>query len=243
MNKKNITAVRTCFAPSPTGELHLGGARTALFNFLLAKKYQGKFVLRVEDTDQERSKEEYINNQYNDLLWLGLKPDESPFTEGKHGPYQQTKRLNIYQKYAQELLTRKEVYYCFCSKEELAKEKDEYLIKNKKVNYQYSRKCLQLKQEQIQSFLQLQKPHVLRLKVSQQKNYVFQDLVRGKITFQGKDIEDFVIFRSNGLPLLNFAVVIDDYLMEISHVLRGEEHLSNTAKQLVLYEIFGWIPP
>src|SRR6266508_1340277 len=166
MNKKNITAVRTRFAPSPTGELHLGGARTALFNFLLAKKYQGEFVLRVEDTDQERSKEEYINNQYNDLLWLGLKPDESPFTKTKHGPYQQTKRLNIYQKYAQELLAKEKAYYCFCSKEELIKEKEEYLAKNKKANYQYSRKCLQLNREQIQNFLQSQKPYVLRLKVS-----------------------------------------------------------------------------
>ncbi|RHZ35971.1 glutamate--tRNA ligase [endosymbiont GvMRE of Glomus versiforme] len=242
MNKKNISVIRTRFAPSPTGELHLGGARTALFNYLLAKKSQGKFILRIEDTDQERSKEEYINNQYNDLLWLGLKPDESPFFESKHGPYQQTKRLDIYQKYAQELLDKKKVYYCFCSKEELAKEKEEYLVK-KKANYQYSRKCLQLSPEQIQNFLQTKKPYVLRLKVPQEKDYGFQDLVRGKITFQGKDIEDFVIFRSNGFPLLNFAVVIDDHLMGISHVLRGEEHISNTAKQLVLYKALGWNSP
>ncbi|CAJ0825695.1 1236_t:CDS:2 [Entrophospora sp. SA101] len=165
-----------------------------------------------------------------------LKPDESPFAASKHGPYQQTKRLNTYQKYAQELLAKQKVYYCFCSKEELAQEKADFLTKSKRVNYQYSRKCLQLDKEQIQNFLQAQKSYVLRLKVPQEKDYTFQDLVRGKIIFQGKDIEDFVIFRHNGLPLLNFAVVIDDHLMEISHVLRGEEHLSNTAKQLVLYE-------
>ncbi|KLL03829.1 MAG: glutamyl-tRNA synthetase [Mycoplasmataceae bacterium CE_OT135] len=243
MSKRNNSAVRTRFAPSPTGELHLGGARTALFNYLLAKKHQGKFILRVEDTDQERSKEEYIHKQYNDLLWLGLKPDESLFAESKHGPYQQTKRLNIYQKYAQELLTKQKVYYCFCSKEELAQEKADFFTKHKRANYQYSRKCLQLDKEQIQNFLQNQKSYVLRLKVPQEKDYIFQDLVRGEIVFQGKDIEDFVVFRSNGLPLLNFAVVIDDHLMEISHVLRGEEHLSNTAKQLVLYEVLGWTPP
>lgn len=239
MNEKNNPLVRTRFAPSPTGELHLGGARTSLFNYLLAKKYQGEFILRVEDTDQERSEKRYINSQYNDLLWLGLKPDESLFLEGKYGPYQQTKRLNIYQKYAQELLNQKKVYYCFCSKEELAQEKLKFLAENKRTNYQYSRKCLKLSPGRIENFLQSQKPYVLRLKIAQENNYIFQDLVRGKIVFQGKDIEDFVIFRSNDLPLLNFAVVIDDHLMEISHVLRGEEHLSNTAKQLALYEAFG----
>jgi nondiscriminating glutamyl-tRNA synthetase len=238
MNKESNPLVRARFAPSPTGELHLGGARTSLFNYLLAKKYQGKFILRIEDTDQERSEKRYINSQYNDLLWLGLKPDESPFLEGKHGPYQQTRRLNIYQKYAQGLLNQKKAYYCFCSKEGLAQEKLKFLAENKRINYQYSRKCLKLSPEQIESFLQSQKPYVLRLKINQESNYTFQDLVRKEVIFQGKDIEDFVIFRSNGLPLLNFAVMIDDHLMEISHVLRGEEHLSNTAKQLVLYEAF-----
>jgi len=137
------------------------------------------------------------------------------------------------------LLARQKAYYCFCSKEELTQEKEEFLAKNKRANYQYSRKCLQLSREQIQDFLQSQKPYVLRLKIPQEKDYIFQDSVRGEIIFQGKDIEDFIIFRSNGFPLLNFAVVIDDHLMEISHVLRGEEHLSNAGKQLVLYESFS----
>jgi nondiscriminating glutamyl-tRNA synthetase len=238
MNKKNNLLVRTRFAPSPTGELHLGGARTSLFNYLLAKKCQGKFILRIEDTDQERSEKRYISSQYNDLLWLGLKPDESPFLEGKYGPYQQTKRLNIYQKYAQKLVVQDKAYYCFCTKEELAQEKARFLAENGRANYQYSRKCLKLSLKQVENLLQAQRSYVLRLKIAQDNNYAFQDLVRGKIIFQGKDIEDFVIFRSNGLPLLNFSVVIDDYLMKISHVLRGEEHLSNTAKQLVLYQAF-----
>lgn len=241
--EKKSNLIRTRFAPSPTGELHLGGARTTLINYLFAKQHQGQFVLRIEDTDIKRSHIQYINNQYHDLLWLGLNPDESPFKEGKYGPYRQIMRVPIHQEYAQQLLKKKKSYYCFCSKEELTREKEEFLTKNKSANYQYSRKCLQLSQEKIQNFLQEQKPYVLRLKIPKEKDYIFQDLVRGRITFRGRDIEDFVIFRSNGISLLNFAVVIDDHLMEISHVLRGEEHLPNTSKQLVLYESLGWIPP
>ncbi|RHZ37550.1 glutamate--tRNA ligase [endosymbiont GvMRE of Glomus versiforme] len=243
MNKKNITVTRTRFAPSPTGELHIGGARTALFNYLLAKKNQGKFILRVEDTDQERNKEEFVDNLYEDLLWLGIKPDESVFRNGDYGPYRQTQRLDIYRKYIEKLLIEKKAYYCFCSPEELAQEREQFIRENKRGNYQYSRKCLQLSEKEIQSFLSQQTPYVLRLKVPQERNYSFTDLVRGAVNFQGKDIEDFVLFRQNGIPNFNFACVVDDYLMKISHVLRGEEHLSNTGKQLVLYEAFGLNPP
>ncbi|CAJ0890165.1 10201_t:CDS:2 [Entrophospora sp. SA101] len=212
--KKNV---KTRFAPSPTGELHIGGARTALFNYLLAQQNSG------------------------------LKPDESIFQVGEYGPYQQTQRLDIYYKYINKLLKEKKVYYCFCSPEELTREKEEYIRENKRSNYQYSRKCLQLSENEIESFLQTQKPYVLRLKIPPTRSYFFRDLVRGEVKFAGKDIEDFVICRSNGTPLLNFVVVIDDYCMKISHVLRGEEHLSNTSKQLVLYEAQlrskGYLPP
>jgi nondiscriminating glutamyl-tRNA synthetase len=236
-------SIRTRFAPSPTGELHVGGARTALFNYLLAKQNNGQFIMRVEDTDRQRSREKFIKEQYEDLIWLGIKPDESVFQPGDYGPYQQSQRLTIYQKYIEKLLNEKKAYYCFCSPEELAQEKVEYIKKNQKSNYQYSRKCLKLGKEEIKIFCQKKKKYVVRCYVPDDKNYELSDLVRGKIVFSGLDIEDFVLCRGNGMPLLNFAVVIDDYGMKISHVLRGEEHLSNTAKQLVLYELLGWNPP
>jgi len=228
--------VRTRFAPSPTGELHIGGARTALFCYLWAKKNQGQFILRIEDTDTKRNQEEFVNNLYQDLLWLDIKPDESVFQLGDYGPYRQTQRLAIYKKYIQSLLAKKKAYYCFCSPEELAQEKEQFIKQNGRSNYQYSRKCLQLSEKEVRSFLYQQVPYVLRLKIPQEKNYSFQDLVRGEVNFAGKDIEDFVLFRQNGIPNYNFACVVDDYLMKVSHVLRGEEHLSNTGKQLVLYE-------
>jgi len=242
MENKN-ELVRTRFAPSPTGDLHIGGARTVLFNYLLAKKNQGRFVLRVEDTDTKRNQEEFVDSLYEDLLWLGLKPNESIFQGGNYGPYRQIERLAIYQQYIDKLIKEKKVYYCFCSVEELAQEKEVYIKREKKINYQYSRKCLGLQEQEIQNLLQKKSPHVLRFKVNQKKSYSFHDLVRGEITFQGKDIEDFVLFRQNGIPNYNFACVIDDFLMKISHVLRGEEHLSNTGKQLVLYEALGLKSP
>lgn len=239
--KKNI--VRTRFAPSPTGELHIGGARTALFCYLWAKRNQGQFILRIEDTDLERNREEFINSLYQDLLWLGIKPDESVFQPGDYGSYRQTQRLNIYRKYVEQLLEAKKAYCCFCSSEELVQEREEYIKTNKKRNYQYSRKCLKLSENEIQSFLKEKKSYVIRLKIPQERNYFFPDLVRGEVKFQGQDIEDFVLFRQNGIPNYNFSCVVDDYCMKISHVLRGEEHLSNTGKQLVLYEKLGWKPP
>ena len=235
--------VRTRFAPSPTGELHIGGARTALFCYLWAKKNNGQFILRIEDTDIKRNQEECIDNLYKDLLWLGIKPDESLFQPGEYGPYQQTQRLDIYEKYIQRLLSEKKAYYCFCSPEELVQEKEQFIKENRRSNYQYSRKCLQLSEKEIQSFLHQQVSYVLRLKIPQEKNYSFQDLVRGEVNFRSQDIEDFVLFRQNGIPNYNFACVVDDYSMKISHVLRGEEHLSNTGKQLVLYEALEWSPP
>ena len=234
--------IRTRFAPSPTGELHIGGARTALFCYLLAKKNNGQFILRIEDTDLKRNQEDFINSLYQNLSWLGIKPDESIFQTGEYGPYRQTQRLDIYRKYIEKLLAEKKAYYCFCSPEELAHEKEEYIKKNGRSNYQYSRKCLKLGEEKISSLLQ-KNPYVIRLKIPRERDYFFPDLVRGEVRFKGRDIEDFVLFRQNGIPNYNFACVIDDCLMKISHVLRGEEHLSNTGKQLVLYEALGWKSP
>ncbi|CAG8650091.1 15954_t:CDS:2, partial [Racocetra fulgida] len=208
-------SARTRFAPSPTGDLHLGGARTALFNYLVAKQKRGQFILRIEDTDQQRNHEEFVYRQYEDL------------------------RLDIYQKYLQQLLTEKKAYYCFCSAVELTQEKERYLQENQKSNYQYSRKCLKLTLEEVNLFLREKKSYLIRFHTNQEKNYQLIDLVRGQVVFPGNDIEDFVLCRSNGVPLLNFAVVVDDHTMEINYILRGEEHLSNTAKQLVLYEALG----
>jgi len=241
--KNENELIRTRFAPSPTGDLHIGGARTVLFNYLLAKKNHGRFILRIEDTDTKRNQEEFVNSLHEDLLWLGLKPDESIFQGGNYGPYRQIQRLEIYQQYINKLIKEKKVYYCFCSVEELTQEKEAYIKRERKINYQYSRKCLGLQEQEIQTLLQKNISYVLRFKVNQEKSYSFHDLVRGEIIFQGKDIEDFVLFRQNGIPNYNFACVIDDYLMKISHVLRGEEHLSNTGKQLVLYEALGWTSP
>jgi glutamyl-tRNA synthetase len=230
-----LNKVRVRFAPSPTGELHLGGARTALFNYILAKKEKGSFVLRIEDTDRERSRENFALSQHENLLFLGLKPDESPFEGGNFGPYRQSQRTEIYQDYINRLLEEKKAYYCFCSSEKLAREKEEYIKKNHKGNYQYSRKCLNLNQEQIEIALK-KTPPLIRFLVNREKKYEFKDLIRGEVNFLGKDIEDFVICRSNGDFSYHFSVVIDDHLMNITHVLRGEEHLSNTAKQLSIYE-------
>ncbi|KLL02240.1 MAG: glutamyl-tRNA synthase [Mycoplasmataceae bacterium RC_NB112A] len=243
MVQKNFPITRTRFAPSPTGELHIGGVRTALFNYLLAKQNQGQFIFRVEDTDQERSREDFIFKQHQDLCWLGLKPDESVFNPGTCGPYRQTQRLPIYQKYVNQLIQTKKAYYCFCSMAELAAEKDEYIQKIHRKNYQYSRKCLSLTEDQISLFLQTKKEYLIRFRVPRQNVYRLNDSVRGSVVFRGQDIEDFVIYRSNGLPTFYFAVVIDDYLMQITHVLRGEEHLTNTAKQLVICQALGWNPP
>ena len=235
--------IRTRFAPSPTGELHIGAARTSLFNYVLAKKNKGKFIFRIEDTDKKKIKEKYIKRQYEDLVWLGLKPDESFAQKGPFGPYRQSQRLEKYFKYLQRLLSEKKAYYCFCSSHELNEEKENYIKEKGRKNYQYSRKCLNLTKDQIDSLLSKKKNYLIRLYINRERNYEFYDLLRGKIIFKGSDIEDFVLCRSDGLPLMNFVVVIDDYLMKISHVLRGEEHITNTSKQLILYELFNWIPP
>lgn len=239
--------IRSRFAPSPTGLLHVGGARTALFTYLWVRHFneeKGGFVLRIDDTDNVRNQDQFLVSQYEDLCWLGLVPDESPFVGGKYSPYKQSERLNIYLKVINKLLKNEKAYYCFCSPEELEEEKKVFLANSKRPNYQYSRKCLKLSPCEIRANLKEQKKHVIRLKIDREREYKFVDLVRGEVKFSGRELEDCVLYRGlNQLPLYNYATVVDDYYMKISHVVRSEEHLANTPKQLVIYEALEWAPP
>ncbi|NLW24056.1 MAG: glutamate--tRNA ligase [Clostridia bacterium] len=233
--------VRVRFAPSPTGPLHIGGARSALFNYLIARKYKGEMVLRIEDTDLERSSKESEENIFSSLKWLGIDWDEGPDIGGKFAPYRQTERLDIYTKYAQQLIENGQAFYCFCSEEELEKDRQEAMAKGE--TPKYSGRCRNLTEEQRQKFLAEGRKPVVRFKVPETGEVVIEDLVRGTVRFENEGIGDFVIVKSDGIPTYNFAVVIDDHLMEISHVVRAEEHLSNTPRQILIYEAFGWEKP
>lgn len=229
--------IRVRIAPSPSGNLHVGTARTALFNFLFAKKHNAKFVLRIEDTDLERSNPEYTQNIYDSLKALGLNWDEGPDVGGEYGPYEQSKRFDIYPKYAQMLVDKGFAYECYCTQEELEAEK-ELSIQNKTA-HKYSQKCLNLTGEEKNTLKAQGREAVIRFKVPVDKEIVFEDLVKGELRFNPELIGDFVIMKSNGTPTYNFAVVVDDMLMKISHIIRGEDHISNTPKQILLYEAFG----
>lgn len=234
--------VRVRYAPSPTGHLHIGGARTALFNYLFARHHHGKFIVRIEDTDIERNVEGGEQSQLENLKWLGIEYDESVDKDGGYGPYRQTERLHIYRQYTNELLEKGYAYKCFCTPEELEQEREAQKAAGIAAP-QYSGKCRHLTPEQVQQLEAEGKPYTIRLKVPEGKVYEFEDMVRGHVSFESKDIGDWVIVKANGIPTYNFAVVIDDHLMKITHVFRGEEHLSNTPKQLMVYEYFGWEPP
>lgn len=229
--------IRVRIAPSPSGNLHIGTARTALFNYLFAKKNKGKFVLRIEDTDLERSNAEYTQNIYDSLKALGLNWDEGPDVGGEYGPYQQSERFDIYPKYVQKLIDAGFAYECFCTQEELEAEKED-AIKNKKA-YIYSEKCRNLTKEQREEFIKQGRKPVVRFAVPKNREIVFHDLVKGELKFDSNLIGDFVIQKSNNTPTYNFAVVIDDMEMKISHIIRGEDHISNTAKQILIYEALG----
>lgn len=238
-----MNKVRVRYAPSPTGYLHIGGARSALFNYLYAKKYNGDFVFRIEDTDIERNIPGAEESQYNDLVWLGIIPDESPSNPvAKYAPYKQTQKLELYREYAQKLIDMGVAYECYCTEEELSQMKEEQLSRGIK-SFKYDRHCLYLSEEEKEKYRKEGRKPSIRLKVESNVEFKFHDLVRGDMKFSSNDFGDFVIIKSNGIPTYNFAVVIDDHLMEISHVLRGEEHLSNTPKQLQVYKYFNWEPP
>ena len=229
--------VRVRIAPSPSGNLHIGTARTALFNYLFAKKNNGKYVLRIEDTDLDRSSQAYIQNIYDSLKALGLNWDEGPDVGGPYGPYQKSERFDIYPKYAQKLIDAGYAYECFCTQEELEAEKQES-IKNKKPHV-YSGKCRHLTEEQKAKYRAEGRKPSIRFHVPDSGETKFTDMVKGDLKFDNSLIGDFVIMKSNGTPTYNFAVVIDDMEMKISHIIRGEDHISNTAKQILIYEALG----
>lgn len=227
----NPGQVRTRFAPSPTGVLHIGGARTALFNYLFAKKHQGRFILRIEDTDLERSKPEFEKNIVDSLKWLGIEYDEGPDTENELGPYRQRERLAIYEKYLKKLLEENKAYYCFCLEEELEAQRQDQQSRGEAPKY--SGKCQNLKKEEVEKNLKEGKQCVIRFRITPEKTK-FKDLIRGEVEFNNSLTGDIVIAKNLQTPLYNFAVVIDDFEMKISHVIRGEEHLSNTPKQIAI---------
>ena len=232
---------RVRFAPSPTGPLHIGGARSALFNYLLARKSGGQFVVRIEDTDLERSSKESEVNILESLKWLGLDADESVWDGGQFGPYRQTERLDIYKKYADQLLAEGKAYYCFCSEEEIEAERAAAMEKGDMP--MYSGKCRHLTEEQKAAYIAEGRKPVIRLHVPHGDKLVVDDAVRGVVTFESDGVGDFVIVKSDGIPTYNFAVVVDDHLMEISHVIRAEEHLSNTPRQIAVHNALGWEVP
>lgn len=233
--------VRTRYAPSPTGHLHIGNARTALFTYLYAMHHNGDFIIRIEDTDIARNVENGERSQFDNLKWLGIDWTEGPDKGGNYAPYRQLERLDIYKKYADELVERKIAYKCYCTEEELAKER-EAQEQSGIASPRYSRRCLNLSDEERESFEQ-NREYTIRMHVEDNAVYTFKDIVRGEITFTGKDIGDWVAIKRNGIPTYNFACAIDDHLMEISHVFRGEEHISNTPKQMQIYNAFGWDIP
>ncbi|HEY5497426.1 MAG TPA: glutamate--tRNA ligase [Syntrophales bacterium] len=235
----NITP-RVRFAPSPTGELHVGNARTALFNWLFARHYHGDFVLRIEDTDQVRTSKAFEANLLQDLAWLGIEWDEGPGKGGPFAPYHQSERLSLYRTHLERLIAAELVYPCYCTDEELEAERRSLM--SQKMMPRYMGKCRNLTAETRNRLEAEGRPAAYRFHVPPGA-IIFSDLIRGPMHFEGSALGDFIIVRSNGIPAYNFAVVIDDHLMEITHVIRGEDHLSNTALQLLLYRALGFAPP
>lgn len=232
---------RTRFAPSPTGFLHVGGLRTALYNYLYAKKHNGQFILRIEDTDVKRFVEGADKHLIEMLEWIGLEYDEGPEKDGPHEPYVQSQRLDVYKKYAEELLEKKVAYRCFCTEERLV-EMRKHQMEHKKAPM-YDRHCLYLSDEEIQKKLDEKAPFVVRQKIPSTDTVKFKDLIRGNVSFAAKTLDDQVLLKSDGYPTYHLANVVDDYLMKITHVIRGEEWLPSTPKHILLYKAFGWDAP
>ncbi|TWI53601.1 glutamate--tRNA ligase [Halalkalibacter nanhaiisediminis] len=233
--------VRVRFAPSPTGHLHIGGARSALFNYLFAKNQGGKFILRIEDTDQARNVGAAKEKLLDSLKWLGMEWDESIDVGGEYGPYSCMERLDIYQQYIDQLLQEGKAYYCYMTEEELEAEREAQKARGEMPRY--SGRDRDLTAEQRKAYEDKGLKPVVRFRVPEGQVIRIDDAVRGDVTFESDGIGDFVIARKDGIPMYNFAVVVDDHLMKISHVVRGEEHLSNTPRQVMLYQAFGWEAP
>lgn len=233
--------IRVRFAPSPTGFLHIGSLRQVLFNYLIAKSLNGKIILRVEDTDKKREVPGALEALYDILNWLGFEFDESPLKGGDYGPYIQSERFSIYKKYADELIEKGEAYYCFCSAERLEKMRTEQ--QERKEPPRYDRACRNLSTDEIEKRLKAGEPYVIRQKMPLSGEVIVKDELRGEIRFNMEDIEDQVLLKSDGIPTYQLASVIDDHLMEISHVLRGEEWIPSFPKNILLYKAFGWEAP
>src|SRR2546421_208353 len=233
--------MRVRFAPSPTGHLHVGNARTALFNWLLARGQGGTYIFRIEDTDADRSTRESEASIVTDLRWLGLDWDEGPDVGGPRGPYRQSERLHLYQSYATELLNAGAAYHCFCTVVQLEAERQEALAAGRPARYAGT--CRRITREQAEARIAAGERPAIRFRVPEERDVVFTDAVRGDVRFETDVIGDPVIVRADGHPAYNFAVVVDDALMEVTHVVRGEDHISNTPRQILLYEALGFTPP
>ncbi|CUT08327.1 glutamyl-tRNA synthetase, partial [Candidatus Kryptonium thompsonii] len=234
-------SIRTRFAPSPTGFLHVGGLRTALYNYLFAKKHNGQFILRIEDTDQTRIVPGAIENLIETLHWAGIEFDEGPNKGGPYGPYIQSQRLELYRKHAQELIEKGYAYYCFCSPERLEKMREEQI--KLKQQPRYDGTCRRLSQEEVKKKLDEGIPKTIRMKIPEWGELTFHDLIRGDVTINFKTLDDQIILKSDGFPTYHLAVVVDDHYMKISHVIRGEEWLPSTPKHILLYEYLNWKKP
>ncbi len=230
--------VRTRFAPSPTGFMHIGNLRTALYEYLIARSQGGKFILRIEDTDQERYVEGAMDVVYDTLKATGISYDEGPGVGGDYGPYIQSERRGIYMEYARQLIEKGAAYYCFCTKERL-----DSLRESEGASFTYDRHCLSLTKEEVERNLAEGKPFVIRQKVPREGRTTFTDVVYGDITVDNDTLDDQILIKSDGMPTYNFANVVDDHLMKITHVVRGNEYLSSTPKYNILYQSFGWDIP
>ena len=242
-------SVRVRFAPSPTGFVHIGSLRTALYNYLFAKRMGGEYILRVEDTDQTRLVDGAIENMLEAMNWAGVNHSEGVILgedgkvtqSGEYGPYVQSQRLDIYQKYIKQLLDNGQAYYCFCTKERLDKVREEQ--KEAGETPKYDGHCRELSKEEVKAKIDAGEPYVIRLKLPENHVIKFTDLVRGETEFNTNDLDDQVLIKTDGFPTYHFAVVVDDYLMKITHIIRGEEWVSSTPKHVYLYEAFGWDAP
>lgn len=233
--------IRTRFAPSPTGYMHIGNLRTALYEYLIAKSQGGKFILRIEDTDQERLVEGAVDVIYNTMRMTGLHHDEGPDIGGAYGPYVQSERMGMYMGYAKELVEKGQAYYCFCTKERLESLKESNA--EGAAFAKYDRHCLGLSEEEVQAKLDAGEPFVIRQKMPNEGTTTFSDVVYGDITVDNAELDDQILMKADGFPTYNFANVVDDHLMKITHVVRGSEYLSSTPKYNLLYQAFSWEPP
>jgi glutamyl-tRNA synthetase len=233
--------VRVRFAPSPTGYLHVGGARTALFNFLFARRYKGDFLLRIEDTDRSRYQEAALKEIYQSLRWLGIEWDEGPGKGGRCAPYIQSERTGLYRTHAERLVTEGKAYPCFCTSERISKLRETQ--EKEKLPLGYDRHCRLLPANEAKGLIYKGTPHTIRFKMPPGRKIVFNDRIRGAIEYSSDVLDDFVLLKSDGFPTYHLANIVDDHFMEITHVLRGDEWIASTPRHVLLYEAFGWTPP